>query len=499
MKINYFLLLLITITQSCKTQKNLNPESVKSTFLQEQKEFGSPIFNYLNNNFYILNSLNDSEFTSKIDSLKAIYTMHLKSYKRKLDRETYNNESIGIDAAFDKYILEYPQNHEYFTGKKIVLSKKNQSRLSEILKNFNDTSLLSNKDLKEYVKSYISIESRNKLEKHIYKKQDNQQLITDWNTIDSTFTNQEVIDYWKQEYLFTHIDKMGIKNIDNLYNDFINSCKSPEYITKLSEIYESHKKGRESHTIKTYKRVNGFELEMHLFLPDTTIFKGNRPTLVYFHGGSWSEGKPDRFWLYQTAQEYAKKGWIATAVEYRIKGKQGTFPFESVKDAKSAIRWLRENAEKYKVDTNNIVVTGSSAGGHLAIATTLVDNWNEKTDNLNISSVPNVILVNSAVYDLTVNNAKWITEYNENKKLVKEISPNHLIKKVKTKMLLIHGEKDRNCSYESATNFYDEMKLLGNDIELHTIKGASHWIWLGRYYPEVAKITSNYIKNLNLE
>lgn len=347
--------------------------------------------------------------------------------------------------------------------------------------------------------SYISIESRIKLDKHIYEKLNNQQLIADWNTIDSTFTNQKVNDYWKQEYLYNHIDKMGIKNIDNLYNGFINFCKTPEYITKIIKIYKSHKKGRESHSIEIYKKVNGFELEMHIFLPDTTIFKGNRPTIVYFHGGSWSEGKPDRFWLFETAKEYTKKGWVATAVEYRIKGKQGTYPFESVKDAKSAIRWLRKNAEKYKIDAIKIVATGNSAGGHLALATTLIDNWNEKSDNLNISAIPNVIIVNSGVYDLTVNNAKWITEYSENKDLVNEISPNHLIKKVKTKMLLIHGEKDRNCSYESATNFYDAMKLLENDIELHTIKGASHWIWFGRHYPDVAKITGDYIKKLNFE
>jgi len=52
---------------------------------------------------------------------------------------------------------------------------------------------------------------------------------------------------------------------------------------------------------------------------------------------------------------------------------------------------------------------------------TLVENWNESSDNLSISAIPNVIMVNSAVFDLTVNNTKWIKEYNQNKELVKEI------------------------------------------------------------------------------
>lgn len=495
MNIKYFLLLPLVITQSCKSQENVNTESVKSVFLQEQKEFGSPIWSYLGSNFYTLNSLNETDFTFKIDSLKAIYTTHLKSYKKKLDRVTYNDETIGIDFAFDKYILEYPKQHRAFTGEEVLLSKKNQSKLVKNSLKFNDANLFSNRDFKHYVKSYISIVSRKKLEKHIYEKLNNQQLIADWNTIDSTFTNQEVNDYWKQEYLYYHIDNLGIKNIDNLYHDFMNTCKIPEYITKISEIYEVHKKGRVNHIIETYKEIDGFKLDMHLFLPNSKDYKGKRPTIVQFHGGSWSEGKPD--WFFSTAEAYVKQGWVVGVVEYRIKGKQGTYPFESVKDAKSSMRWIRKNAKKYNIDSNKIIATGNSAGGHLSLAIALIDNWNESNDNLEISAKPNIIIINSGVYDLTTNSNRWITENYENRDIVKEISPNHLLKKSDVKMLLIHGAKDRNCPYETAEYFYNEMRSLGNDIKLHTVKDAEHMIWYGKHSTEVSKITSEYIKSLN--
>jgi len=42
------------------------------------------------------------------------------------------------------------------------------------------------------------------------------------------------------------------------------------------------------------------------------------------------------------------------------------------------------------------------------------------------------------------------------------------------------------------------MKELGNNIELHTIKGAGHKIWFGKHYSEVAKKTSEYLEKLNL-
>ena len=341
------------------------------------------------------------------------------------------------------------------------------------------------------------MESNKKLKSGMYDKLDNQQLTADWNTIENTFKNQDANEFWKQKYLYYHIDNLGVKNIDTFYTNFITSSKTSEYKIKIQEIYESSKKGRESHIIETYKNVDGFELEMHLFLPDTSVFEGNRPTIIYFHGGSWSEGKPD--WFFETAKEYVKNGWVATAVEYRIKGRQGTYPFEAVKDAKSAIRWLRKNSIKYKIDTNKIVATGNSAGGHLSMATSLVDNWNEKTDDISISPVPNVVIVNSAVYDLTSNSNRWITEYDENKDLVKEISPNNLIKKTSTKFLLIHGEKDRNCPYSTAEYFYSKMQSMGNSVELHSIKDGEHFIWYGQHSKEVEKITRDYINTLNLE
>jgi len=497
MHIKYALILLLVIIQSCKTNKTAEDESIKSIFYQEQRAFGKPILNYLYNNVYALNSLNEIAFTEKLDSLQSIITTHLTNHKNKLDKKTYTNEQFAIKLFFDKYILEYPLYHEEFTGEEIILSENNLSKLNENLKEFNHANLLSSRDYIVYMEAYIKIEAIKILESFIFSNLDNQQLNANWNVIESTFTNHAVSDFWKQEYLYDHIDNMGIKNIGNLYTNFINSCKTPEYITKISELYESQKKGRESHIIETYKEIDGYELEMHLFLPDAEKFKEERTTMVHFHGGSWSQGKPD--WFFETGQEYAKQGLVVAAVEYRIKGKQGTYPFESIKDAKSAIRWLRENATKYNIDPNKIIATGNSAGGHLCLATALIKNWNEETDNLEINAVPDVIIVNSGVYDLTNNQNKWIVENIVNKDLVKEISPNHLIAKSATKMLLIHGEKDMNCSYGSAEYFYNEMKLLDNDIELHTIKGADHWIWLGRHSAEVAKITREYMEKLNLK
>src|SRR5690606_2889895 len=126
--------------------------------------------------------------------------------------------------------------------------------------------------------------SNKQLKSGVYDKLDNQQLTADWNVIEGTFKNQDVNDFWKQEYLYHHIDNLGIGNVDRFYSNFITTSKTLEYKTKIQELYKSNKKGRESHIIETYKEVDGFRLDMHLFLPDTSNFKGSRPTIVYFHG-----------------------------------------------------------------------------------------------------------------------------------------------------------------------------------------------------------------------
>jgi len=166
-------------------------------------------------------------------------------------------------------------------------------------------------------------------------------------------------------------------------------------------------------------------------------------------------------------------------------------------DAKSAIRWLRQHADEYNIDVNKIVASGNSAGGHLVLATALVENWNEKTDDIKYSPVPNVLMVNSGVYDLTDDNS-WIRQglrnRNQDENLVKEISPNYLIKKGLPPTLIIHGTNDRNVPFSTAREFVDKMKLEGNDIEFHSLEGAGHFIWWGQYAQQVSVIRSKFLE-----
>ena len=152
---------------------------------------------------------------------------------------------------------------------------------------------------------------------------------------------------------------------------------------------------REPDTQWVYKTVSGKDLKMDVFLPSDYSSEGKRfPSIVIFHGGSWAEGESN--WHWPDCKYWSKRGMVAVSVDYRLKNRdQVQVPLECVKDAKSAIRFLRSSSDRLKIDPKRIVAMGDSAGGQLAAATaTLSDpRTNDDVYNLSISCVPQVVVL----------------------------------------------------------------------------------------------------------
>ncbi|HEY6062980.1 MAG TPA: pectinesterase family protein, partial [Chitinophagaceae bacterium] len=87
-----------------------------------------------------------------------------------------------------------------------------------------------------------------------------------------------------------------------------------------------------------------------------------RTAILIFHGGGWRSG--NKTLHHPLAQQLASLGYVCFTPEYRL-STEALFP-AAIYDAKAAIRWVRENALRYGVDVNQIVVAGHSAGGELA-------------------------------------------------------------------------------------------------------------------------------------
>ncbi len=118
-----------------------------------------------------------------------------------------------------------------------------------------------------------------------------------------------------------------------------------------------------------YRRAAGMNLELDIYRHRSR--PSDCPTLLQIHGGAWVIGSKNEQGL-PLMIHLAARGWVCVSVNYRL-SPHATFPDQLV-DLKRAIAWIREHAAEYGGDPNFLVVTGGSAGGHLAALTALSAN-----------------------------------------------------------------------------------------------------------------------------
>ena len=116
----------------------------------------------------------------------------------------------------------------------------------------------------------------------------------------------------------------------------------------------------------TYVTANNFEAKLDVYTPREAT--GPVPTVIFIHGGWWLSGSKEASVL--QVLPYMERGFAAVNVEYRL-GRVSVAP-GAVEDCRCALRWIYQNARQYKFDLDNIVTTGQSAGGHLALTTAMI-------------------------------------------------------------------------------------------------------------------------------
>ena len=144
-------------------------------------------------------------------------------------------------------------------------------------------------------------------------------------------------------------------NTNSAYRSSIKS--NPE--TKMVE--ELHSSAIKEKKDIVYCSIGERKLVLDAFYPKKKI-KAKRIAVLIIHGGGWRSG--NRTQHYPLAQHLANLGYVCFTPEYRL-STEALFP-AAIHDLKAAIRWIKENAKKYEIDTNKIAVMGFSAGGELA-------------------------------------------------------------------------------------------------------------------------------------
>jgi acetyl esterase/lipase len=112
----------------------------------------------------------------------------------------------------------------------------------------------------------------------------------------------------------------------------------------------------------TYLTMGDTQLKMDIYRRRTATTP--QPTLIYMHGGFWVAGNKEGAIL--SLLPWMEMGWNVINVEYRLG--PNTLAPGALEDCFCALRYVAQQAMMYNVDVGRIVVTGESAGGHLALS-----------------------------------------------------------------------------------------------------------------------------------
>lgn len=238
-----------------------------------------------------------------------------------------------------------------------------------------------------------------------------------------------------------------------------------------------------------YKLIHGTESTRKLHLD---IYRPNdeqkRPALIMVHGGGWRSG--NKSMERPMAQQIAKEGYVTIPVEYRL-SPESSYP-AAIYDIKAAIRWVKENAERYGVDTVRIAIEGESAGGQLASLVAMTNGMErfegESTGYKCSSTVHAAIDVDGIVDFLAPNSLNiarkpdspdilWLGGTFEQKPLVwKEASPIYWVRKNSVPIAFITSSVPR--FHAGRDEMIDLLDQHGIYSESHQIPNSPHSFWM---------------------
>ncbi|MBQ9736306.1 MAG: prolyl oligopeptidase family serine peptidase [Clostridia bacterium] len=235
-----------------------------------------------------------------------------------------------------------------------------------------------------------------------------------------------------------------------------------------------------------YSRVDGYALPMNIYAPAVKN-ENARCAVLCIHGGSWvSALKKDapwrEDWMRHNAKQLASLGFYAFEITYRSIGRDDEPPTgvtltDVVSDVCAAMAYIKA-ALMPEFGFEKIAVIGDSAGAHLALCLALAEDE---------SLHPHAVVACNPVSDC-VTNARWHGRL-PSVEAQKSVSPRHMAKKTKTKILLLHGTADEVIPYTDSEALFAALEGKGCAVALRPVKDARHAFILYGYNPDLAVVS----------
>ena len=248
----------------------------------------------------------------------------------------------------------------------------------------------------------------------------------------------------------------------------------------------SHLKGSATNiSTLEFAKVGDMTLTLDLYLPESPK---DAILIVWVHGGAWRSGSKDN----PSIKPLVEKGYAVASVDYRL---TPVAPFPAnIHDIKAAIRFLRAHAEGYGYDKDRFVISGSSAGGHLAalvgvsnrqpVLEGVVGNYLEESSDIaaivdfygasNLTTIlnqstPHGLSVRKPALDLLIGGHP-----NDVPEMAKLASHVFHIDENDPPLLLIHGDQDPQMPINQAHEINGTYKRHRLPVLFEVIYGGAH-------------------------
>ncbi len=218
----------------------------------------------------------------------------------------------------------------------------------------------------------------------------------------------------------------------------------------------------------TYKTSGEKQLEIHVHYPPDWKSSDSRPVMIFFFGGGWTGGTTNQFM--DQADYFASRGMVTARADYRVKSRDGVTPDQCVEDARSAVRWLRKNAQQLGIDPQRLVSSGGSAGGHLAACMIIEKSVDTEGDDLSISTMPQAMVLFNPV--LSFESEQILVRLGDKKHLAKRISPTAHLHKGCPPALILFGTDDRLKVF--GDRYWEKAEGLGVRADKYLAEGQGH-------------------------
>ncbi|MBP7175134.1 MAG: alpha/beta hydrolase [Thermoclostridium sp.] len=240
-----------------------------------------------------------------------------------------------------------------------------------------------------------------------------------------------------------------------------------------------------------FSNIGGQELKMQIICPwedEGNPEKPRRPLIVFLQGSGWTS--PNVNYEIPQLSELARMGYVVATITHRS-FRDGYIAPAFLKDAKTAIRFLRKNAQEYNIDPERVCFWGTSSGGNTALLVALTGDdpryktgeYSEYSDRVSVAvdCFGPVNLVRLSEFVEKMGDASLFEGFTGGKRrdsidLLTEVSPLLILQQNQSypPILLLHGDADMLVPYQESVDMYNALTEHGYDAEMIRVENAPH-------------------------